>query len=84
MPARGVGDVYAVEANAGCPKGGPAGVVVVDAQRELPVVIIHLFGPGDAVKVHGQQIAIVYLRERERKKKNRKRERQNDKVQNKY
>lgn len=61
VPTRRVCDIYAIEADAGCPKGGPASVVIVDAQCELPVVVVNLLSPGDAVEIHGQQIAIVYL-----------------------
>lgn len=61
MPARGVGDVDPVQPVARCPQGGSACVVVVNPQSKFPVVIIHFLCPGDAIKIHGQQISVMNL-----------------------
>lgn len=57
----GVGDIDADEAAAGGPEGGPARAVIVDAQRELPVVVVHLLRPRDPVEVQRQQVPVVDL-----------------------
>lgn len=51
MPPRGVGHVDSIQAAAWRPQSGPAGVIVVDPEGELPVVVVDFLRTSDSIEV---------------------------------
>lgn len=60
-PVEEIGHVDSGQAAAGQPQEGPAQLVVNDAQREFPVVVVDLLRADVPVVVDGQQIPAVHL-----------------------